>query len=175
MEGLGELPELRHQHGAEEGALAELLEELEGRDDAVEDEGRAAVVAIDLERGLGADGVGEIEVLALDAEEEVELELVGAGDALRAAEAGDSGGVGEGARGDGENVSHRARVRRVRRGREWRRSVGAEANTRQSVLPRWGEAEVASRGVSASVRRALSWWKAARDWRRISARERTRR
>ena len=94
------------------------------------------VVTIDLELGLGADGVAQIEIHALDAEEEVELELVGAGDALRAAKAGDAGGVGEGARADGENVSHRWRVRPGRGGREWRRSVGAEANGRQ--CPRGG-------------------------------------
>ena len=74
---LRELPELRHQRGAEERAIAELVEELEGGEDAVEDEGRAAVVALDLEPGLGADGVGEVEVLPLGAEEEVDVELVG--------------------------------------------------------------------------------------------------
>jgi hypothetical protein len=109
MEGPRELPEARHHGGAEERLLVDLVEQLEGREHAVEREGRPAVVARDIERDAGPDYVTEIDPAPLRAGEQVEGDLVQARDALGHLEAADPNGLGKRARAHGEVVFHSAR------------------------------------------------------------------
>ena len=84
-----------------------LVDERDLGEDAVERERRSTVLAIERERRLGADGVAEIQLVALLAgDREVDLEDVGLGDRFVAAEADDARALGETVGADAEYIVH---------------------------------------------------------------------